>query len=217
MSDTVLSLETCISQVPFRGRELRIIRPRQLAPGITLRHLHNVLHAQADRTGLEQLAACWCLAAFSTRSIVFVPLRRNAGHGQGRRLDLVLVHSALQFPLAQWKALRSRLGAGARHTVKPGPPGEPPDPRTDPERWKPRQSRNLIVFDCAAETLFVVGNRDGFRLSAGPISRLLSDPAAGYDTHAGHCCVTHCGGRRRSGTGRHATPGLLHIQYNTAV
>jgi len=204
--DTTLSLQTRISHVRHGGRELRVIRACHLAPGIVLQGWPELLHMEVDRVGLEQLIAAWSLAVFSPRSIIFLPLRQNTARSRGSKLDLVFLHSSLQFRLAQWKQLRSRLGTGELHTAKPAPPVLPTKP--DPERWRQRQSRNGVVFDSAAQTLFVVGTRDGFRVTGYLAGR--ADPQARFDENVRHSCVLLNCGRRRSGTGRHSTPGVLH-------
>lgn len=216
MPDTALRLETRISHVRHDGRELRIIRPHRLEPGLVLLGWPGFVHVDGDRAGLEQLTAAWSLAACSPRSIVFLPLRRNAARRPGRRLDLVLLHSSLQFPPAQWKRVRSRLGTGDPHTARPQPPPPLPDPADDPERWKQRQSRNGVVFDTAAETLFAVGTRDGFRITGRLLGELPADPDACRDERAGHCCVFLVCGRRWSRTGRHGAPGISHIECSAA-
>ena len=209
--DTTLSLQTRVSNVRHGGRDLRVIRPCHLAPGIVLQGRPEVLHMEADRAGLEQLVAAWSLAAFSPRSIIFLPLRQNADGSRADELDLVFLHSSLQFRLAQWKDLRSHLGAGHLHTAKPAPPVLSTEP--DPERWRGwRQSRNGVVFDSAARTLFVVGTRDGLRATGYLAGRLHADPEACFDEEVRHSCVMLNCGRRHSGTGRHATPGVLHIE-----
>ena len=208
--DTTLSLQTRISNVRCGGRDLRVIRPCHLAPGIVLRGLPKVLQMEVDRVGLEQLIAAWSLAVFSPRSNIFLPLRQNTDRSRAGDLDLVFLHSSLQFRLAHWKQLRSRLGAGDLHTAKPAPPALPTEP--DPERWTQRQSRNGVVFDSAAQTLFVVGTRDGFRTTGYLAGRLHADPKGCFDESVRHSCVMLKCGRLRSGTGRHATPGILHIE-----
>ncbi len=213
--DTALSLQTRISNVRHGGRDLRVIRPCHLAPGIVLRSRPKVLHMEVDRVGLEQLAAAWSLAVFSPRSIIFLPLRQNTDRSRAGELDLVFLHSSLQFRLAQWTQLRSRLGTGDLHTAKPAPPVLPTEP--DPERWRPRQSRNGVVFDSAAQTLFLVGTRDGFRVTGSLAGRLHADPEACFDQSVRHSCVMLGCGRRRSGTGRHGTPGILHIQLTPTL
>ena len=211
MSDeTTLSLQTRISNVRHGGRDLRVIRPCHPAPGIVLQGWPEVLHMQVDPDGLEQLIAAWSLAVFSPRSIIFLPLRKNTDRSRVSELDLVFLHSSLQFRLAHWKELKSHLGSGDLHTAKPAPPLLPTEP--DPERWTQRQSRNGVVFDSAAHTLFVVGTRDGFRVTGYLASRLHADPEECFDENVRHSCVMLNCGRRRSGTGRHATPGVLHIE-----
>ena len=213
--DTTLSLQTRISNIRHNGRDLRVIRPRHLAPGIVLQGRPKVLHMEVDRLGLEQLIAAWSLAVFSPRSIIFLPLRQNTDRSRVDELDLVFLHSSLQFRLAQWKQLRSRLGTGDLHTAKPAPPVLPTEP--DPERWTQRQSRNGVVFDSAAQTLFVVGTRDGFRTTGYLADRLHTDPKACFDKTVHHPCVMLNCGRRHSETGRHATPGILHIQLTPTL
>lgn len=213
--DTTLSLQTRISNVRHGGRDLRVIRPCHLAPGIVLQGRPKVLHMEVDRVGLEQLIAAWSLAVFSPRSIIFLPLRQNTDRAGAGDLDLVFLHSSLQFRLAQWKQLRSRLGAGDPHTAKPAPPVLPTE--FDPERWKQRQSRNGVVLDSAAQTLFVVGTRDGFRTTGYLAGRLRADPEGCFDENVRHSCVMLNCGRRRSGTGRHATPGILHIELDPTL
>lgn len=211
--DTTMSLQTRVSHVRHGGRDLRVIRPCHLAPGIVLQGWPEVLHMQVDRVGLEQLIAAWSLAVFSPRSIIFLPLRQDSDRSRVSeldQLDLVFLHSSLQFRLAQWKDLKSHLGTGHLHTAKPAPPVPPTE--FDPERWRQRQSRNGVVFDSAAHTLFVVGTRDGFRATGYLASRLHADPDAYFDEKVRHSCVMFNCGRRRSGTGRHATPGVLHVE-----
>lgn len=207
---TTLSLQTRVSNVRHGGRDLRVIRPCHLAPGIVLQGWPDVLHMQVDRVGLEQLIAAWSLAVFSPRSIIFLPLRQKTDRPRVSELDLVFLHSSLQFRLAQWKELRSLLGTGRPHAAKPAPPVLPAEP--DPKRWRPRQSRNGVIFDSAAHTLFVVGTRDGLRATGYLASRLHADPEACFDENVRHSCVMLNCGRRRSGIGRHTTPGVLHIE-----
>jgi hypothetical protein len=52
------------------------------------------------------------------------------------------------------------------------------------------------------------------RLTGQPISQLIADPASCVDEDAGHARVLVGGNRRWSGTGRHATPGLMHLAYH---
>lgn len=208
------NLQTRISNVRFGGRDLRIIRPSHPAPGIALRALPELLHIEADQTGLEQLMAAWSLAVFSPRSIIYLPIRQNPGRVRATKLDLVFLHSSLQFKLSRWKELKSRLGTGRLHTAEPVLPVLPTHP--DPERWTRRQSRNGVVFDSSAQTLFVVGTRDGFRVTAHVAGRLQTDPAACFDAKFRHSCVMLRAGRHRSGTGRHGTPGVLHAELNPA-
>jgi hypothetical protein len=73
----------------------------------------------------------------------------------------------------------------------------------DRARWKMRQTRNCVTIDTAGETLFVVGNRDGFRLTGNFVSRFEAADGWLMDVY---------GGRRRSGTGRHGTPGRILIE-----
>lgn len=78
MSQNTLSLPTRISHITHQGRELRVIRPEKLSTGIILHRGPSELNATANQPALRQLLAAWSLAAISTRSIVFLPLRQNA-------------------------------------------------------------------------------------------------------------------------------------------
>jgi hypothetical protein len=213
MTDTALRLETRISRVRHDRRDLRVIRLAE-EPRVLLYRRPRALGLHADSTGLRQLGGAFSLAAYSPHSIVYLRLRGGTRRTPDCWLDLVLLHSALQLPVSQWKAVRSRLGRGDAHTAAPDRPKPLPAPHTDPDRWKWRQSRNGVLFDSAAETLFAVGTRDGFRATGLLVADLLDDPAAFVGDDAGHSCVILDGGRRWSRDGRRGMPGMLHAQYH---
>lgn len=80
-----------------------------------------------------------------------------------------------------------------------------PDFGADRERWRIRQPRNCLTFDTASETSFVVGNRDGFRLTGNWLSQFRATDGA---------LMALRGDRLRlgTGTGRHGTPGHMLIE-----
>ncbi|WP_406386040.1 hypothetical protein [Streptomyces sp. NBC_01618] len=178
----------------------------------------------ADRGGAAQLVAMWALAAWSARSLVYLPIRANpvadgtVSDGEPVSLDLVLLHHSLQFPTASWKQVRSRRGAGEPGTAATLDHDFPDERAIDHRRRQHRAYRDHLGFDIAAHTLFVVGSSIAFR-EHGTALRGLVDQAPSYlhrYPDAGHFCVELSPGPwSRARTRRHV-PGRMHIQYCNA-
>ncbi|MCC2280137.1 hypothetical protein LKL35_32650 [Streptomyces sp. ET3-23] len=207
-----------IHRVRLGAEEYRVLRPDRPARG---GYLHDRWSAEmyADREASRQLVAAWGLAVRSPRSLVYVPMRGNsAPQGvpqEAAPLDLVLVHHRLQFPVSRWKAVRARLGTGQPHTVKlpesvfkDGPARPCPFHGTDATR------RDHLLFDRAADTLFVIGSTTAFRATAATLHALVAEETALLrDDENHHFCVELSSGpwHRRRTRGR--VSAGLHIEY----
>lgn len=211
-----------IHRVRLGADEYRVLRPDRPARG---GYLHDRWSADmyVDREASQQLVAAWGLAARSPRSLVYVPMRGNPvppglpedpAHPAAAPLDLVLVHHRLQFPPSRWKAVRARLGAGQPHTAKL------PETDFDDEaaQLHPLHGtdafRDHLLFDRAADTLFVIGSTAAFRATTAAVHELIAEETAFLrDDEGHHFCVELSSGpwhRRRT---RGQVSAGLHIQY----
>lgn len=184
---------TLVSSVRLRGKEYRVIRP---ARPITHAPLYEGWHGAqltVNKAATVDLAFAWWLAARSRHSLVHLPLRSTdytCGEAAGApRLDLVLLHHSLAFPVSRWKELRARLPAGAPHTVHL--PAQPSSKATldYTVRWR-RDFRDHLRWDIAADTLFLTGSRGAFEYYAGQVRALAENcPAHRAENPEAHCCA----------------------------
>ncbi|MFF4409289.1 hypothetical protein ACFY2W_29225 [Streptomyces sp. NPDC001262] len=210
-----------IHRVRLGADEYRVLRPDRPARG---GYLHDRWSADmyVDREAAQQLVAAWGLAARSPRSLVYVPMRQNpvpqglseAPVHPAAALDLVLVHHRLQFPTSRWKAVRARLGAGQLHSAKL----PEPDFGDEAARLHPLHgtdaSRDHLLFDRAADTLFVIGSTTAFRTTAATVHDLVAGGTASLrDAEDHHFCVELSSGPWHRPRARGPVSAHLHIQY----
>jgi len=183
----------------------------------------------ADRRGTHMLAAAWALAVRSPRSLVWVassattaPTGVATSHDGSapERLDLVLLHHRLQFPLHLWKqvrhaALRAR---GTQHTaVLPARDFRPIDARWERGYWYRSEQRDRLDFDTAARTLFITGSRTAFLEEGAAVLEVLTQAPAFTARHPqpSHYCATIDHGRTWPIRTRHASvAGRIHLEYS---
>lgn len=175
-----------------------------------------------DREASQQLVAAWGLAARSPRSLVYVPMRQNpvpkglleASAHPAAPLDLVLVHHRLQFPTSRWKAVRARLGAGQLHTAKL-PEAEFGDGAAQLHPLHGTDAyRDHLLFDRAADTLFVTASTTAFRATTATVHDLVADGTASLrDDEDHHFCVELSSGPWHRPNTRKQVSARLHIQY----
>ena len=139
------------------------------------------------------LAIAWWQAARSPRSLVHLLLRSTGspcGEGwAGPRLDLVLLHHSLQFPVSRWKQVRARVKTAVPHkVVLPGEPFRPVDPE-EHRVWLHREFRDHLRWAIAADTLFLIGSRRAYELAAESVRALAEDSSAHLAEWPG---VHHC-------------------------
>ncbi|MGW1198416.1 hypothetical protein ACWD4B_21635 [Streptomyces sp. NPDC002536] len=210
-----------IHRVRLGADEYRVLRPDRPARG---GYLHDRWSADmyVDREASQQLVAAWGLAARSPRSLVYVPMRQNpvpqglleAPAHPAAPLDLVLVHHRLQFPTSRWKAVRARLGAGQLHTAKLpeadfGDEAGQLHPLHGTDAY-----RDHLLFDRAADTLFVIGSTTAFRAAAATVHGLVANGTASLrDDEDRHFCVELSSGPWHQRRTRGPVSARLHIQY----
>lgn len=205
-----------VSDANLDGKRYRVVRPARPLVNASLHEDWHGAHMSIHQEAARDLAAAWWLAARSPHSIIHLPLRRT-GHvdceGDERPLDLVLLHHSLGFRAADWKVLRGRTANGAPHTVdlpeRPFPAVTP----ADHEAVRFRENLDHFRATIAADTWFVVGSREAFRLASGQIQELVEDsPAFLAGRPDGHVCAEIDLGRWQLGTRRRNSFGTLHIQ-----
>ncbi|GAB1510768.1 hypothetical protein [Actinophytocola sp. KF-1] len=174
---------TLVSHVRLGGDEYRVVRPARPLPHAPLYDTGIGGHLSLDRAATVDLACAWWLAARSRRSIVYLPLRESPATCDeevgGERIDLVLLHHSLGFPVSRWKRVRARLAHAVPHTVRlPAAPF--PDITVDDRISRSHNDfRDHLRWDMAARTLFLVGSRRAFDLESRQLRTLIEHP----DTH----------------------------------
>ncbi|GLZ76242.1 hypothetical protein Afil01_10490 [Actinorhabdospora filicis] len=198
------------------GHPHRVIRPARPPAHASLRDGYLGWHMSVDKAAARDLALAWWLASRSPRSLIHLPLRSSpvtcGEEYGGRRLDLVLLHHGLGFPVSRWKAVRARAGVAAARTITlPERAFRAPEPG-DRELTARREFRDRLAWDVAADTLFVVGSRLAFELAGESLRALAEDcPAHLAADPDAHCCAEIGLGRPRGMAGRNSY-GELHVQ-----
>ena len=194
---------TLVSVVRLSGDSYRVIRPAR--PIIHASLYEGRLGAQlsVNKAATVDLAFAWWLAARSPRSLVYLPLRSSRSScGEeygGRRLDLVLLHHSLQFPVSRWKRVRAHLSPSASQKVTFPPKAIRTFDAEDHLRWRHREFQDHLRWAIAADTLFVVGSRHAYELQGGGVHALAEDcPAHLAESPDTHCCAEIELGRRRT-------------------
>jgi hypothetical protein len=209
--------QTVVSAVRLGRNEYRVIRPARPIRHAPLYESGSGAQLTVDKAATVDLAFAWWLAARSRRSLIYLPLRPgNVTCGEwaeGRRLDLVLLHHSLAFPVSRWKEVRAGLTAGKPHTVRL--PAQAFPDMTDADyarRWGHNEFRDHLRWDIAAGALFLIGSRKAFELDAGEIRSLAEvGPALRARHPAAHHCAEIRIGRWR-GIHDRRPPAELHIE-----
>ncbi|MFJ1704678.1 hypothetical protein [Kitasatospora sp. NPDC088346] len=198
--------------------EYRVVRPARPLPRAVLLDRDRFVDGHLDRTAARAFAALWLLAARSPRTLVHLPIRGNdlppdVPAGDGRRLDLVLLHHRLQFAPSRWKELRGRLGAGLPQQVDLPRAAVVDGDRVDHAARHHRENRDLFRQHLHAETLFMTGSAKVFGETAGKFLDLAVEGPAHVSAHpAGpHFCTEFHAREGVLGTARE-----LHIEYREA-
>jgi hypothetical protein len=197
--------------------EYRVIRPARPIQHAPLHDSRFGAEMTVDKAATVDLAFAWWLAARSRHSLVYLPLRSSAatcgGWGEGRRLDLVLLHHSLGLPVSRWKEVRARLAKGDPHTVKlPAEPFRETSQAGYDARWSHNEFRDYLRWDIAADTLFLIGSRKAFELDAGQILGLAEDgPAQMAARPDEHFCAELRIGRWHGPRDRRSPPADLHV------
>jgi hypothetical protein len=213
------SWRTVVSAVTLSGKSYRLLRPASPKA-------HTPLYDSAGRGAPEivvneaaafELACAWWLATRSPNSLIHLPLRQASGKCgagiEGRALDLVLLHHSLQFPVTQWKELRARATSWTPHTVRLPAQPFPEITQSDYDRRWHRGFHDHLLWETAADTLFVIGSRPAFELSSNQVRKLAEDgPAHIARNPDTHCCAEIEIGRTLRYQHRNP-PTRLHVTY----
>lgn len=185
---------TLVSSVRLGKDTYRVIRPARPMAHAPLYESRHGAQLTVDKTAAKELAIAWWLAARSPRSLVYLPLRSSeasCGEGYGGpKLDLVLLHHSLQFPVSQWKSVRARLKNSAPQTIKPPTNTFPTFEPQAHREWSHQGYRDHLRWDITADTLFLVGSRHAYELEGGQLRELAEDcPAHLAESPGAHCCA----------------------------
>ncbi|MEV0648754.1 hypothetical protein AB0I28_26205 [Phytomonospora sp. NPDC050363] len=208
-----------VSTARFKGREYRVLRPAATAAHAALYQTWSGGQLMVDRAAAAELAAAWWLAARSRHSLVHLPLRTAVGECGAEegspRLDLVLLHHSLGFPVSRWKEVRARTRGGAPQLVRLPPGALPSFGREEHMRSHYRESRDALHWDLAADTLFLIGSRRAFEWEAEQLRRLAeegpADVARTPDVHL--CAEIEMGSRGYWRPGRRRPYGEVHVEW----
>lgn len=206
---------TLVSSIWLRDKQYRVIRPARPIRHAPLYEGRLGAQLTVDKAATIDLAAAWWLAARSRHSLVYLPLRSSGatcgeGYG-GPRLDLVLLHHSLGFPVSRWKEVRARLGGAVPHTVRL--PAQP-FPDLAPADWRHRDFQDHLRWNIAADTLFLIGSRTAFERDADQVRSLAEDCPAHLATDpTTHCCAEITIGRlQRTVFDRRNPAADLHVE-----
>lgn len=209
---------TLVSAVRLGGDSYRVIRPSRPIAHASLHEASHSPQMSVDKAATADLASAWWLASRSPRSLVYLPLRSSPSRcGEeygGRRLDLVLLHHSLRFPVSRWKQVRAGLSPAATHKVTLPPEAFRPVGREEHERSFHREFRDHLRWSIAADTLFVVGSRRAYELRGEQLRALAEDCPAHLATSPDtHCCAEIGLGRCRTSNGDARNPFIgLHVE-----
>ncbi|MFJ9390732.1 hypothetical protein ACIRON_18045 [Nocardioides sp. NPDC101246] len=195
----------------------RVVQPAKTLAHASLHDGYHGWHLSADRRASLDLAAAWWLAARSRHSLIYLPLRSSpALCGQeynGGRLDLVLLHHSLAFPVSRWKRVRGGLGKGRPHKITLPEGGFPRFSVEEHRQEFHREFRDRLDWRVAADTLFVVGSQRAFELRANEIRRFAEEcPAHLHENPQTHCCAEIDIGDRWRYRAKRNAQSELHIQ-----
>jgi hypothetical protein len=183
-----------VNAVRLGGDSYRVIRPARPIAHASLYEGRLGAQLSVDKAATVDLAFAWWLAARSPRSLVYLPLR-SSGSSCGeeysdQRLDLVLLHHSLQFPVSRWKGVRARLSPSAIHKVTLPPKAFRRFDREEHVRCFHREFQDHLRWTVAADTLFLVGSRHAYELQGDGVRALAEDCPAHLATSPDtHCCA----------------------------
>ncbi|HEX6355545.1 hypothetical protein [Actinophytocola sp.] len=209
---------TLVSTVRLGGKQYRVIRPAR-----PIRHAplyKDLFGAQltVDKAATIDLATAWWLAARSRHSMVYLPLRatdHTCGDYCGDpRLDLVLLHHSLGFPVSRWKEVRARLANAVPHTVRlPAQPFPELTPADHTPKYRYHDYQDHLRWKVAANTLFLIGSRRAFELEGDQVRELAEDsPARLAEDSTRHTCAQLLIGRLNTIPDRRDPVSKLHIE-----
>lgn len=206
-----------LSHVSLGSETYRVMQPAKTPAHASLHDGYLGWHLSIDKRATLDLAAAWWLAARSRHSLIYLPLRSSpALCGQeynGRRLDLVLLHHSLAFPVSRWKRVRSGLGKGRPHKVELHADGFRKFSSEEHDQGFHREFRDRLDWRVAADTLFVIGSRPAFERRADGIRRLAEEcPAHMHENPQTHCCAEIAVGDWWCYPARRNAHSVFHVQ-----
>ncbi|KAA2257534.1 hypothetical protein F0L68_24870 [Solihabitans fulvus] len=209
---------TLIDTVRLGGDSYRVIRPARPIGHASLYEGRLGAQLSVDKAATVDLAFAWWLVARSRHSLVYLPLRSSgsscgAEYG-GRRLDLVLLHHSLRFPVSRWRQVRARLSPSVAHTVTLPPQAFRTADREEHVRRFHREFHDHLRWAVAADTLFLIGSRLAYELEGDQVRALAEDcPAHLAASPTAHCCAEIELGRFRPPTpDRRNSLAQLHVE-----
>ncbi|MEU5692268.1 hypothetical protein [Actinosynnema sp. NPDC020468] len=209
---------TSVQDVRLGADHHRVIRPARPIAHASLYEGRLGAHLSVDKAAAADLASAWWLAARSPHSLVHLPLRSSTstcGEEYGpRKLDLVLLHHSLAFPVSRWKEVRAHRSRPAPHKVTLPPAAFPAFDRDAHHRSLHDGFHDHLRWSIAADTLFLVGSRHAYELRADEVRALAEDCSAHLaQAPETHCCAELGLGHWTPGVGeRRNPPILLHVQ-----
>lgn len=164
----------------FRFKEYRVGRTRVLIPEQSFIYTYvgdlcsgNDFMIFSNQQDLHKLGKLWSVAARFRDALVYLPIRKNpvtpyVSNWFDQGLDLVLLHHHLQFPIKEWKRVRSKMRRGKLFSVKSGTVRSDMNRYTnltsqDYERLWDEYPHDRLYVEKRYETLFLVGSSRVFR------------------------------------------------------
>ncbi|WP_242890586.1 hypothetical protein [Actinomadura litoris] len=154
----------------FQAAGYRVVQPWRPLRHTALSDPEGYGWLVGDREGLARLAGLFSFAAYSRRTLVHVPLRDGAPidgdegflESCGGRVDLLLAHHSLGFPVSRWPGVRRRLAGGTPLSVRPDGERTARDAAAWEERVGRQGFRDWLRPVTHARTLCLTGSRDAF-------------------------------------------------------
>ncbi|CAM3238589.1 hypothetical protein [Stackebrandtia soli] len=209
---------TFVSTVRLDGNQYRVIRPEGPIVHASLREGRSEPRLSVDKAATMDLATAWWLAARSPHSLVYLPLRSSAfdcdrDEDGGLKLDLVLLHHSLRFPVSRWKAVRARLSHTEIRKETVYAQALPSLAREDYGARRHSDFRDHLRWAIASDTLFLIGSRRAYELDGDTMRELLEEcPADLADYDKTYCCTEiHIGRWNRRDRDRRNSHARLHI------
>jgi hypothetical protein len=209
-----------VNTVQLGPRSYRVVRAADQVPAAGLYETGwYSLDMHVDQRAAVDLAMAWGLAIRSPHTLIYLPLNRSREgvDDRGQPLDLVLLHHSLAFAPSRWRQVRARLDAGTPLRVTLPSGTFAPRPLSEHRQYIHQGFRDHLRWDVAADTLFLVGSGQAFRLGADQIRGLVEDgPGYAATRPGGHYCAEINVGRPRIGYPDKRGPcSELHILYDS--